>query len=230
MVDNITSVPTPRAEDGKRKRRALLAGGLVLGLGAAVTFAAWSDDVVANGLFNTGTFELQGSTDGSVFADYDGTDSADTAELLFTLDSLLMAPSQTVYAPLTIATSSATTLDGTFTLADVAATGDYEDVLTYRVFQESAHDTNCNPDDAAALTTIWAGGPSAVVSGGEVQVGLPLAVEEEQATTQSLCIAVTLGGADATAAANQTAVEDITRSGTDTSVTWTFNGQSTDEI
>ncbi|MFN3340157.1 MAG: SipW-dependent-type signal peptide-containing protein, partial [Dietzia sp.] len=55
---NANDTITPDAQqkqDRARKRKALLAGGVVLGLGAAVTLAAWSDDVFANGIFNTGT-------------------------------------------------------------------------------------------------------------------------------------------------------------------------------
>jgi predicted ribosomally synthesized peptide with SipW-like signal peptide len=38
----------------KRKVRALLAGGLVLGVGAAITLAAWTDNVFGNSDFATG--------------------------------------------------------------------------------------------------------------------------------------------------------------------------------
>ncbi|XSS44541.1 SipW-dependent-type signal peptide-containing protein [Propionibacteriaceae bacterium Y1685] len=39
-----------------RKFRAALAGGLVLGIGAVVTLAAWTDDENAAGQFSAGTF------------------------------------------------------------------------------------------------------------------------------------------------------------------------------
>ncbi|MGO2139648.1 MAG: SipW-dependent-type signal peptide-containing protein [Leucobacter sp.] len=49
---------------GWTKARALLAGGLVLGVGAAVTLAAWTDNEWVRGVFGTGTFGIEGSTDG----------------------------------------------------------------------------------------------------------------------------------------------------------------------
>lgn len=47
------------------KAKAILAGGLVLGVGAAITLAAWTDTEWATGFFSTGKFGIEGSTDGS---------------------------------------------------------------------------------------------------------------------------------------------------------------------
>ncbi|GAA3171571.1 hypothetical protein GCM10020255_060560 [Rhodococcus baikonurensis] len=55
---------TDRKAVNKRKVRALLAGGLVLGIGAAVTLAAWTDNVFGDAQFKTGSWNLQGSFDG----------------------------------------------------------------------------------------------------------------------------------------------------------------------
>lgn len=65
-VHNEDSVQSRR---GWTKARALLAGGLVLGVGAAVTLAAWTDNEWVRGVFGTGTFGIEGSTDGSAFSD-----------------------------------------------------------------------------------------------------------------------------------------------------------------
>ena len=43
--------------------RAILAGGLVLGVGAAVTLAAWNDSEFVTGTFTAGTFNLRGVDD-----------------------------------------------------------------------------------------------------------------------------------------------------------------------
>ncbi|SFH86076.1 hypothetical protein E3O11_09355 [Cryobacterium levicorallinum] len=52
--------------DSRQKRnrriRAVLAGGLVLGLGAAVTLAAWNDSEFARGSFAASGFNLVGSS------------------------------------------------------------------------------------------------------------------------------------------------------------------------
>jgi len=65
----------------RRKVRAVLAGGLVLGVGAAVTLAAWNDSEFATGTFTAGTFNLEGSTDGTTFTDHN-VDDGDTAATL----------------------------------------------------------------------------------------------------------------------------------------------------
>lgn len=222
-------------QDRSRKRKAVLAGGVVLGLGAAMTLAAWSSDVFSNGTFDSGTFELQAAADGTNFAAYDGTATEDSsATLSFQLEALEMAPSQTVYAPLTIATSLATTLDGEFTLSGVSAAGDYAGVLTYRIFAEASHNANCNPDGATSLGDAWSGGDAVGVN--TVQSGAALTVLEAQAPLgrQHLCIAVTMGEAEGDAADNQAAVESaasaVVGDGVDTTVTWEFNGQSTDAV
>lgn len=222
-----------KQQERSRKRKAILAGGVVLGLGAAVTLAAWSDDVFANGTFNTGSFELQGSLDGTTFLDYDGPayDPIGSASLDFQLEAEEMAPSQTVYAPFTIGTEEETSLDGTFTLQSVSAVGIYASVLSYQIFLIDSHAENCNPDQAAALPpTAWAGGPTAKVSQTTVTgVNTPLVVlADNQEPYQHLCIAVTMGDVTATAAVNQTAVLAAGPPTAATTVSWVFNGQSTD--
>ncbi|MGX1597691.1 SipW-dependent-type signal peptide-containing protein [Dietzia maris] len=228
-----------RKQDRARKRKAILAGGVVLGLGAAVTLAAWSDDVFANGTFNTGSFELQGSLDNTDFLDYDndGNPADGPATLSFQLDADSMAPSQTVYAPFTIATSTTTSLDGTFTLASVSVDGSYDGVLTYQIFTEATHGANCSPSGAQNLAPAarWAGGVDTLADG--VVGGTALPVLKNQGTAspsagrQHLCFAVTMGEFGGAAATNQANVEAATQASpvdNSTVVTWTFNGQSTD--
>ncbi|MFW0785301.1 SipW-dependent-type signal peptide-containing protein [Gordonia sp. CPCC 206044] len=55
-----------------RKRKAILASGAVLGIGAIITLAAWNDSVWGNGAFGTGdnAWNVEGSTDGVHFAEY----------------------------------------------------------------------------------------------------------------------------------------------------------------
>ncbi|MGD7001573.1 SipW-dependent-type signal peptide-containing protein [Corynebacterium halotolerans] len=53
-----------------RKIRALAAGGAVLGIGAAVTLAAWSDNEFAQGLFGTEAFGIQAAAGDGVFGEH----------------------------------------------------------------------------------------------------------------------------------------------------------------
>ena len=253
-MDDTNSMPSDlqRQQDRKRKGKAILAGGVVLGLGAAVTLAAWSDDVFADGTFNTtgNTFELQGAVDsvGTDFYNYDGPAGAtDVAELNFDLESLginteEMEPSETVYAPISIATSPASKVGGTFTLGAVTATGNYADVLTYRIATEATHNAACS-DGTASFDTPWAGGNDATVDtlvGGTDALAVAAARGTDGPPTtgrQHLCVAVTLGdvpaagaAGDATRAANQNAVMDATEATPAdnlTSVTWEFSGVAT---
>lgn len=57
---------------GQRSRqlRALAAGGAVLGIGATMTLAAWSDVEIFEGTFQAGTFDIQGSADGIAWASH----------------------------------------------------------------------------------------------------------------------------------------------------------------
>ena len=49
--------------------RAVLAGALVLGVGASVTLASWSDSEYAAGTFTASTFRLESSTVANVWKD-----------------------------------------------------------------------------------------------------------------------------------------------------------------
>lgn len=81
---------------GWTKARAVLAGGLVLGVGAAITLAAWTDNEWARGLFGSGTFGIEGSTDGSAFVDHPT--SGNPAQLNFAVGADNLAPNSEVYA------------------------------------------------------------------------------------------------------------------------------------
>jgi hypothetical protein len=64
--------PPARNADGKRRRKIAkfaLAGVAVLGVGAALTSAAWTDDVFFAADATSGTFDLQGSLDGTNWFD-----------------------------------------------------------------------------------------------------------------------------------------------------------------
>jgi predicted ribosomally synthesized peptide with SipW-like signal peptide len=75
--------------------RAVLAGGLVLGVGVTATLAAWTDEEHTAGGFAAGTFSIVGSTNGTDYSDHP---SAPGAALNFTLTPNAMVPGATVYA------------------------------------------------------------------------------------------------------------------------------------
>ncbi|MFL0580114.1 SipW-dependent-type signal peptide-containing protein [Dietzia sp. 179-F 9C3 NHS] len=79
-----------------RKSRALLAGGVVLGIGASMTLAAWSDSEWASGSFSTGGFTFQGSLDGQNFAEHATEDKA--ASMTFVTNPEALKPGDSVTA------------------------------------------------------------------------------------------------------------------------------------
>jgi predicted ribosomally synthesized peptide with SipW-like signal peptide len=135
MVDVLDDLPQDTGWWRSRKTRAILAGGLVLGIGAAVTLAAWNDSEFAQGTFTAGTFNLTGSTDGSIFADH--ATAATPGSLGFTVNPAALSPGDTVYAPFAVRLDQTTTSNAVVTVANSATSGNVAD-LTYTLVQPTA--------------------------------------------------------------------------------------------
>lgn len=128
-----TTGTTPPERGLKSKRvRAILAGGLVLGVGAAITLAAWNDSEFATGIFAGGAFSIEGSTDGTAFTEHAVVD--DAAELAFEVNADNLAPSEPVYAgfavQLTATSTYAATVDIVASSSDTIASS-----LTYSLVE-----------------------------------------------------------------------------------------------
>lgn len=81
-----------------RRIRAILAGGLVLGVGVTATLAAWNDSEFGSTTFTAGTFNIVGSTDGTNFSQHA---SAPGASLTFAAPSVsisALTPGDKAYA------------------------------------------------------------------------------------------------------------------------------------
>lgn len=101
---------------GWTKARAILAGGLVLGVGAAITLAAWTDQEWAKGVFGSGgTFGIEGSTNGSTFSEH-ATETA-AASLNFAVDAENLAPGDEVYASFAVQLIDSSTNQAEVTVA-----------------------------------------------------------------------------------------------------------------
>ncbi|MGO1406318.1 SipW-dependent-type signal peptide-containing protein, partial [Agrococcus casei] len=147
------------AENTKRRKvLAILAGGLVLGVGTAVTLAAWNDSEFASGDFTAGSFNLEGATEGAAddYADDESTGEA-AAAIDFTLPlATNMAPTDTVYAPFWLRLDATTTNPATLNATAVTADGPNAANLAYEVYTIDAAAT-CGADAIAGADTVASG-------------------------------------------------------------------------
>lgn len=199
-----TTRPTRAARS--RKARAVLAGGVVLGVGAAVTLAAWTDSEFATGLFGAGSFNLEGSTDGAAYAEHPTTDAP--ASLAFSLPlAQNLAPDETVYAPFAVRLDDTTTSPAEVALSIAGTTGVVAG-LTYELIATS--DFGC--DETTTGTILVPAGTAVTAGSGDFELA-PGAAGVAGAPV-NLCFAVT---ADSSLAQGQSGA-----------VTWQFAATSTD--
>lgn len=157
-----------RAGTGFRRLRALLAGGLVLGVGATLTLAAWNDNEYATGSFEASVFSIEGSTDGSTFAEHP---TSGTAAVL-SFAATAMSPGVSHYALFDIRTTAATTVAGTVALNSSDASGTLSAALEYRTVLIGAGAT-CDATAFGGTPTWIAGGASAYLDAGTMPGSTP---------------------------------------------------------
>lgn len=128
----------PEHDDRSRRRRIALAvgsGGLVLGIGAIVTLAAWTSTERSTADFEAGRFTIQGSADNSTFSE-----NPDSPGLEISFDTLAarLSPGTTTYAPYAIRLTSDSDYAADVTLTGSTGTGTAADALTYTILQTTA--------------------------------------------------------------------------------------------
>lgn len=143
-VEHMEASTKPRR--GWTKVRAILAGGLVLGVGAAITLAAWTDNEWARGIFASGQFGIEGSTNGTTWADHPT--SGTPATLSFQVGADKLAPGSVVYAPFAVQLKTGSTNAANVTVAQDNASAIVGTTATY-VYTTSA---TCNATTYAAGT------------------------------------------------------------------------------
>ena len=186
-----------RRDRRRRKVAAILAGGLVLGVGAGVTLAAWSDSEFATGTFTSGTFDLEGSTDGTNFSNH--TSSAGAAALSFSVPLNNLAPGNAVYAPLSVRLAAGTTSAAALKLSSIETTdvsGTNSLNLSYAVYKLASATTTCDATNVALAGAAIASEPvltsSTTITSGTVPLAIGSPVTNAGAT-ERLCIVVTAG-------------------------------------
>ncbi|WP_432790987.1 SipW-dependent-type signal peptide-containing protein [Brevibacterium sp. K11IcPPYGO002] len=172
-----------------RKFKAILAGGIVLGVGAAVTLAAWTDNEWAEGTFGAGSFNVQGSTNGTDFADHESSDGA--AALTFDLDGgNNMSPGDTVAAPFVLRLDGPTSYDSTVALTSAAGGGDNAAALTYAIVQVASVG-DCSA--TAEGTSIVPEGTALDSTAGAADFNLSAGADTATGDRVTLCFQVTAG-------------------------------------
>lgn len=146
--------------------RAVLAGALVLGVGASVTLASWTDSEYAASTFTASTFRLESSTDNTAWRD-----STSEADATLVANAGGLSPSTSKYAWLKIRTSSASTVGGRVTLTSSTPVGDLSPVLEYRAVLT---DAACGSGAFSGGSTFIAGSSSAYLPATSVQA-IPVA-------------------------------------------------------
>jgi predicted ribosomally synthesized peptide with SipW-like signal peptide len=144
--------------------RAALAGGLVLGLGAGLTVASWTDAEFVKGTFTASTFDLQTSVQGGA---YSGASSV-------TGNVAGLYPGSLAYTSLKVKTAAVSTA-GTVSLSAAANSTGLAAVLRYRIVRTLA----------ACTATAFTGSPVYVVGGASTyqQVNAALAATPGIAVT-----------------------------------------------
>lgn len=189
-----TTHPSTEQPSRSRKVRALLAGGLVLGLGGAVTLAAWNDSEFATGLFASSQFNLEGSTTGATEGYEDHATSGAAADLQFSVPVADLSPGDVVAAPFWVRLDATTTAPGSLDLVALETTdsaGTNSEQLSYEVHALAA-DATC---DADASGTVVATGATLVSNPDVAGETVPLAVGADTAAGEAvhLCFVVTAG-------------------------------------
>jgi predicted ribosomally synthesized peptide with SipW-like signal peptide len=184
----------------------VLAGGLVLGVGAAATLAAWNDSEFGAASFTAGRFDIVGATDGTTFSSHATAGAA--ATLNFQLAPTAMAPGTTTYALFSVRTANPSVAGTVQLTAGTPGGTGLATYLTYGVRTISG--TTCNGTTYPAGTAVVTDGSALTAGGASTQT-----VTANGASQVNYCIAVTLP----TTAPN--AAQGLTMS-----QTWQFQGTS----
>ncbi|GAA3876037.1 hypothetical protein GCM10022381_18390 [Leifsonia kafniensis] len=184
------SHPRVRAVGRFTRLRAILAGALVLGVGASVTLASWNDSETAAATFTAGRFDVVGSIDGGAFGQHP---SSSGAALNFAVPVTGLGPGMTSYALFSVKTANPS-MAGTVTLAAAATNntsgtglGEY---LTYGVKSiANGAAGGCTAAAFAAGATVVA--PGSALTTGQA-VGSSFLVTPNGANQVNYCFAVTM--------------------------------------
>lgn len=197
-----------------RRIKAVLAGGLVFGIGSTATLAAWTDTETASGTFEAGKFKIDLSVDKTW---------SNSREMTFKATG--MYPGSTVYAPAYVRTTADTTMKGQIQVAGNGVAGTSNTIagnLEYRAVTRSfpsAAEAFASACDASSFsgssTFVFGGGTSKQPLRTSVTSSSKQTVSSVAGSVQAYCFEVVL----------PTSTPSLAQ-GTSAAHTWTFNGES----
>ncbi|WP_324014092.1 SipW-dependent-type signal peptide-containing protein [Microbacterium sp. JZ37] len=168
-----------------RRLRAVLAGGVVLGIGAAATLAAWNDTEHTTATLTAGTFGIVGATNGTTFTEHASAGAA--AVLNFQVAPTAMTPGTTTYALFSVRTVNPSVAGSVLlTATDSNATTGLGQYLTYGVRTVPAAQCDATTFGASTATVILSGSPLGA------DAASSQSLSANGASTVNYCFAVTL--------------------------------------
>lgn len=179
MTTGVTTSLRPRAS---LRVRAALAGGLVLGLGAGVTVASWTDAASVTGAISAGRLQLETQVSGGAFT------SATTVAAA--VSGVYPGTTGAVYLPIVVRTAP-TSVAGTVAFSHAATTaGGLSSVLRYRVIRSAT----CTAGAFTSGSPVWVvGGPASfpLVTTGQAAVVGP-SLPAQGGGTAAYCVEFSL--------------------------------------
>lgn len=180
-----------------RRVRAVLAGGLVFGVGATMTLAAWNDSEYGSTTFTAGRFDIVGAVDGTTFTSHP---VGAPAALSFSAPFSAMVPGSTVYALFSVRTANPS-VTGSLQLSTTSTTGTgLGSYLRYGV--RTIAGTACNGTTYPAGTSVVPDNSTMATGGTSTQ-----AVAANAGSTVNYCFAVTLPATTDNGAQGLTAIQ-----------------------
>lgn len=150
---------TKRSHPPRLRLRAMLAAGLVLGVGGMTTLAAWTDTENATGTFGASIFGTESQSAGS--PSYASNTTTPGATLTFAATG--MSPGTSYYAWLNVRTTPASTVGGVVQLTSTATSGTLAGALQYRAVRmtDASPTATCGPTAFTAGSPVFVAGASA---------------------------------------------------------------------
>lgn len=189
----MTAVTTSQLTTQRARRRniaAVLAGGLVLGVGTTATLASWNDSEFAKATFTAGIFNLEGAVDASQASFSEHATALAACGTTFTAPFNNLTPTDVVVAPFAVRLAANTTNSAHVSLTATIATDTIVPNLTYELIKTAT--AGCTT--ASTGRSVVAAGTAVTSVAGAAAFDLTNGVGAAPGAPAYLCFKVTAGG------------------------------------